>query len=254
MNNKTTLYRGISDYSKYEIIEGVYDGRQARVLYGNDSTPQSGIALDDEPELLFSYNQRFLEICLSIAPKRVLVIGGGVCMLPRALLTQFPALVVDVVEIDPLLPQLAAQYFDLPTDDRFTIYIDDGRTFIEQTKASYDAIIIDAFSGFTIPPQLIDPDAVKLYKKALSKNGVIMLNYISEYQSIHPALAHTITENFMSYFSHVVNYQAEYDRSTSDEQNLILTATSSEAKFDYLQSQPVILSPPLANFDSTRKI
>ncbi len=122
----------VSPLAHYRVIDGRYNGRPARILFGDNASPQSGLALDDDPELLFNYNQRFLEIAISIQPRSALVIGGGAFTLPRALLDHFPNLKLDVVEVDPVLPPLARQFFGLPETERLMVYSQDGRQFINQ--------------------------------------------------------------------------------------------------------------------------
>lgn len=136
-----TIHTAESPYGRYRVVDMTYNGRPARMLFGNRASPQSGVAKDDEPELLFDYNQRFLEMIMSQQPKRILVIGGGAFMLPTAAFHQFPKLRIDVVEIDPLLVQIAQDFFDLPDDKRLRVHAMDGAEFIERSKERYDMII-----------------------------------------------------------------------------------------------------------------
>ena len=239
--NRTVLYSGESQYGKYKVVDTVYDGREARVLYGNQRSPQSGVAKDDKPELLFDYNQRFLEIIMSHQPKRLLVIGGGAFMLPIAAFHQFPDLLIDVVEIDPLLVKLSREYFDLPDDKRLSVHIEDGLHYVTRTKKKFDMIIIDAFSGYTIPHHLLEHTALTNYKKHLKKDGVIAMNFISEYKRSRPRLAHELVASFSEVFSHVSLYQADVHYYKGEEQNLILVAGTRPAHFEYLHSSELEL-------------
>lgn len=234
--NRTVLYSGESHYGRYKVVDTVYNGRSARVLYGSQRSPQSGVATDDNPELLFDYNQRFLEILMSHKPKKILVIGGGAFMLPIAAFHQFLELTVEVVEIDPLLVKLAEQYFDLPDDKRMKVHIEDGLNFIARTKKKFDVIIIDAFSGYTIPHHLLEHDTIVQYQKHLKRNGVIALNFISEYKRTRPQLAHELVASFGEVFSHVALYQADVHYMKGEEQNMLLVAGNRPAHFEYLHS------------------
>lgn len=240
MYRRKTLFSGSSPYGNYKVVDGVYDLRQARVLYGNSRSPQSGMATDGDPELLFDYNQRFLEMVASIKPERILVIGGGVFMLPTAVFERFPSVHVDVVEIDELLVDLARDFFNLPDDPRLGIFIGDGKQFIEQTKHTYDMIIIDAFAGYSIPHHLIELDAIKQYAHHLKKGGIVALNFISEFTGKKRRLAHDLKDEFSKVFSALELYQADASFPTKHEQNLLLVAGNKETPFDYLQSQGVL--------------
>src|ERR1700760_605289 len=102
------LWEGDTIYGHYQVVDTLYDGRPARVLYSGDrQAAQSGIAKDASPSLLFDYNQRVFELLTSVLPKRVLLIGGAVCTLPKALLAALPDVQIDVIEPDSGLTKLA---------------------------------------------------------------------------------------------------------------------------------------------------
>lgn len=240
--NKVILFDGSSELSHYQVVEAIYNGRKARVLYSGGSTPQSGLALDDDPELLFEYNQRFLEIAESIRPASVLLIGGGAFTLPKALLERFHDIRIDVVEIDQLLPQLAEKYFDLPNDPRLNIVIGDGRNYINECQIKYDMIVIDAFMKYDIPTSLLVVEAVREYSRCLNSDGVLAMNFISRYHTYKTTLAHQLVATFQTAFSTVDLYPSDHQYQKRAEQNLILVASNQDAiPLDYLQSAPVSL-------------
>lgn len=241
-SHQTVLFEGESDFARYRIVDMIYEGRQARVLYGDNATPQSGAALDDDPELLFDYNQRFLEIIESIRPKRVLVIGGGVFMLPVAVLERVSDVTMDVVEIDPLLPKLAREYFDIPDDPRLNVIVGDGRAYVDACTKTYDLIVVDAFSAYDIPQTLLSQEAARSYAKCLAKGGVVAINFIAAYRTFKTTLAHQLRTTFATVFGDVALYPADPTYATRAEQNLVLVAAQRDIPpLDYLQSAPVEL-------------
>lgn len=234
------LFSGSSQYGNYRVVDMRYNGRKARLLYGDDNTPQSGVALDDNPELLFDYNQRFLEMVESTRPKKLLVIGGGVFMLPKAALERFKDMEIHVVEIDQLLVDLARKYFDLPQDSRMKIFVQDGKEFIQNSLHRYDMIILDAFTAFTVPEYLIDQAAAALYRSHLTEGGCIAINFISKFTGRGRWLAHAIVGAFEAVFPEMELYQADPDYYRDEEQNLLFVAANKEMRFDYLQSHDVL--------------
>jgi len=219
----------------------MYDGRPARLLYGDGNSPQSGVARDDDPELLFDYNQRFLEMIKSRRPRNILVIGGGGFMLPIAAYHLFPDLAIEVVEIDELLVQLSRDFFDLPDDPRLLVCVGDGADFLMTTKKRYDMIIIDAFSGYTVPPHLVQRDTIRQYRRHLTKTGIVAINFISEYKQRRERLAHEVVASFSEVFQHVTMYQSDPHYTRGEEQNLVLAASDGVLHFDYLQSDEIEL-------------
>jgi hypothetical protein len=176
------IYEGDSQHEHYQIVDMTYEGRPARVLFsGQRNAAQSGVATDDEPDLLFDYNQRFFELAGGLYPKRILIIGGGVFTLPSALVTALPEAIVDVLEIDPELTTLAEGFFGLRQNERLHIINEDGRAYVEKCQEKYDLIIVDAFHHTAIPRALSSLEAVKLYRGLLTKNGVVAVNIISAY-------------------------------------------------------------------------
>ncbi|MDN5275843.1 MAG: Spermine synthase [Candidatus Saccharibacteria bacterium] len=240
-----TLLQTVSDYSRYRVVETYYDGRPARVLYGDKDSPQSGVALDDDPALLFDYNQRFIEIVASVRPHRVLLIGGGAFTLPTAIIERFSSVKVDVVELDPALPGIARDFFNLPDDPRLTIMTQDGRAFINQdVPRVYDLVIIDAFSEYHIPHSLLSVNALQRYKRLLKPGGIIALNYIAHYQARRPTLSHDLVRTFEAVFPYISLIPADAHYPESAEQNVILVAGQFEPEhLDYVQSRPVELIP-----------
>ena len=233
------LYRGESPFGKYKVVDMTYNDRPARMLFGDQSSPQSGVATDDNPELLFDYNQRFMELIMSVQPKRLLVIGGGAFTLPTAVFYHSPRLQVDVVEIDELLVQLGHEYFGLPEDPRLRVFVDDGAAFLQAHRGRYDMIIVDAFSGLAIPQQLLDDTALMLYKKHLTRGGVVAVNVISEYTSKRYRLAHQLVDGFERYFKSVELFQADPEYEAGVDQNYLLVAGAKAPDVSYLQSEVV---------------
>jgi len=236
------IYSGRSSFARYEIKDMIYNGRPARVLFGGDHSSQSGVALDDNPELLFDYNQRFLEIAESIRPQSVLIIGGGAFTLPRVLIERSSTMTIDVVELDPLLPQLATDYFGLKPNDRLKIYTMDGLDFLRQSKKKYDLIILDAFFGYEIPEQLLAPEAVALYRRHISDEGYMAINFIASTTGRKTKSAESLWQAFEPVFHEVAIYPADANYPMWAEQNLIFVASAGLiGGLDYVQSVRVSL-------------
>lgn len=236
LHNLQPIHAESSQFGSYRIVDMIYDGRSSRMLFGDGGSQQSGMALDDNPELIFDYNQRFLEIMMSQKPSSALVIGGGVMMLPKAACELFPGITIDVVEIDKILIKLARNYFELPNDPRLAIHVADGIDFVKSTSKRYDMIAVDAFYGYTVPSHLIDLEAAGHYKNVLNDGGLVAINIISEYKLDQPSLAHSMVDDFLKHFKHVELYQSDPYDTPGLEQNMLLVASDANLSHDYLQS------------------
>jgi spermidine synthase len=186
------LWEGETAMGHYQVVDTLYDSRPARVLYSGDrQAAQSGLAKDGKPDLLFDYNQRMFELVTSLQPKSLLLIGGAVGTLPKALLEALPDIHIDMVEPDSGLTEIAYQYFDLPVDERLQIFHTDGRSFLREHANRYDMVLVDAFMHTTIPRSLKTTEAFQAYYKHLKPKGLLSMNVISGY---HGPTAHVLRE------------------------------------------------------------
>jgi spermidine synthase len=75
-------------------------------------------------------------------PLRVLVVSGGLSGVIDEVL-RYPVARVDYVELDPLIVSLSRRYGRLPRSERVHVHTGDGRVFVEKTRHTYDAVVVD---------------------------------------------------------------------------------------------------------------
>lgn len=245
LGREKILFQGKTAVEYYQVIDMVYEGRKARVLFSGDKTAAfSGMPLDGEHTLLFDYIQRFYELVSYVRPKKLLIIGGGVYTLPMALINTLPDIVIDVVEIDAGLDAIAEGFFGFIPNERINIVHTDGKDFLLQQDTTYDMIIVDAFTDIHIPDSLAGIDAAQLIYKHLNLNGISAINIISSFKGRN---AQTI-ENFYKIYSNVFEqtdiYPADRSMSLWVSQNFILISQRGKQTLSYgLHSE--MLDPPL---------
>ena len=82
---------------------------------------------------------------------------------------------VDVVEIDRVVAEVARQHFGLdPSDGR--IFVTDGRQFLTTQDETYEIIVLDAFGSSSIPFHLVTEESFGLIAARLSPDGVLAIN------------------------------------------------------------------------------
>jgi hypothetical protein len=121
----------------------------------------SYVDLADPTHLEFDY-LRWMRIVLGAAhARRVLHVGGGACALPRALAAADPGGRHEVCELDAGVLALAREHLGLRRAPGLRVRRAEGRAFVaSQADASWDAIVIDAFVGATVPRTLITAEAL----------------------------------------------------------------------------------------------
>jgi hypothetical protein len=130
-------------------------------LLRQDDMEASYVDLADPSHLEFDY-LRWIRVVLRAArARRVLHVGGGACALPRALAAEDPAGLQQVCELDAGVLELARRHLGLRRTRGLRVRRAEGRRFVAaQPAQSWDAIVVDAFAGAVVPPNLITAQAV----------------------------------------------------------------------------------------------
>lgn len=91
-------------------------------------------------------------------------------------------------EINPQVEEMARQHFSFLSDcaGEATVVIGDARISLEQEIArgesqQFDLLVVDAFSGDSIPIHLLTREAFQLYEKHLAPGGVLAVHITNRY-------------------------------------------------------------------------
>ena len=156
--------------------------------------------------------------------KDTLIIGGAAYTYPMHFLDKYIDKNIDVVEIDPMMTEVAKKYFGLTENERLGIYHQDGRSFINKNTKKYDAIFVDAFHGHNVPFELTTIEAYKKMKELLKDKGMVMVNVISSLEGEKSGFIQHEFATFKEIFDEVkvfdVSSQSNVDK--NEIRNLIL--------------------------------
>jgi spermidine synthase len=171
-----------TNYFCIKVREEDREGRTVRVLI-LDRLVHSYNVLDDPGDLVYHYEQTYAELTGYQAarhdPLRTLFIGGGGYTFPRYVDHAFPDSVVDVVEIDPGVTEVAYSHMGVPADARITSYNEDARAFLSRPPdTAYDIIFGDAFDDFSVPYHLTTQSFNEYVRDWLADDGLYVVNII----------------------------------------------------------------------------
>jgi hypothetical protein len=99
-------------------------------------------------------------------------------------------------EIDPAVLRIARdeRFFHFMSECGRAVRVDiaDGRLALQaEPDATFDLLVIDAFSSDSIPMHLLTREAFSLYSRKLAKGGVLALHVSNRYVKLLPAVAAT---------------------------------------------------------------
>jgi spermidine synthase len=172
---ETVLYRADTQYHRITVTEDV-EARHLRF----DRSHQSALRLDDPYASVIRYPD-YMHLALALKPdaKRVLVCGLGGGAITRRFWRDYPEMLVDTVEIDPVVVDVARRYFWLPDDERLRVITEDARRYVRRTPETYDVVIVDAYYADALPAHLTTEEFFREVKAVMSRGGVLAYNVIS---------------------------------------------------------------------------
>ena len=134
-------------------------------------------------KMVFTYARMMMSVLLvQPNPRSILIIGLGGGTLPVALNELLPEARIDVVEIDPIVVEVAKRYFNFKTNAHIKVHVQDGRVFIKRAQfqnTQYDLVILDAFNGDYIPEHLMTKEFLEEVRDLLGPSGTIAANTFS---------------------------------------------------------------------------
>ncbi|XP_048557015.1 eEF1A lysine and N-terminal methyltransferase-like [Triticum urartu] len=150
------------------------------------------------------------------------IVGLGAGSLPMFLRGCLPHLDIEVVELDPVMEEVATKYFGFSMDEQLKVHLGDGIKFIEENAHSErngkdsDAVRIlivdvdssDLSSGLSCPPANFVEDAFLMSaKKFLSAGGLLIINLVAR----SSAVREMVVSRLKAVFENLYSLQLEED-------------------------------------------
>jgi len=157
----------------------VVDEGDVRVLrFGDpDASDQTVIHLADPDRVPLEYvRTAALGFSFPEKPRRALMIGLGGGAFVRVTRRWFPEVKLTAVEIDPVVVELAQQYFGVIADERSRLVVDDGGRYLKRNTGPWDLVFLDAYDGDEVPSHLATRAFFDLVRARLAPGGVAVMN------------------------------------------------------------------------------
>ena len=173
------LFEGKSEFNSSIMVVEDAEGLR-KLTFDNSGVQQSIVKLGDPDRLELRYT-RVMPVALAAVekPKRILIVGLGGGSIPNFLHKHYPDTHIDVVDIDPVVVEVAKKYFAFREDKTLRVHVADGRAFIEKCREPYDVIFLDAYGAEDIPYALATREFLQAVRKAVTGKGVVVTNLMS---------------------------------------------------------------------------
>ncbi len=145
------------------------------------ATEQSWVDPEDPTRLEFDYVQRIADALDAVAPPgerlRVVHIGGAGMTLPRYVAHTRPSSAQIVLEPDTALTEQVREQLPLGRRSGIKVRGTDGLAGIAAMPADYaDVVVLDAFVGGRVPPELTTREFFADVARVLVDGGTLMVN------------------------------------------------------------------------------
>jgi spermidine synthase len=164
--------------SEYNTILVTEDDDGLRVMRFSPGGARQSVVKAGDPDHLDAPYARTMPVAFVFArkPRSMLVVGLGGGTIPTFLHRHLPNLAIDVVELDPVVIEVAKSHFGFREDSMLRAHAGDGRRFVEQATARYDLILLDAYGSEEVPYALATREFLRSVRRAVAPHGVVVSN------------------------------------------------------------------------------
>jgi spermidine synthase len=180
-------------------------------------------------------------------PQSVLVIGCGAGVTAGAVSIDPNVEQVTIVEIEPLVPEVAATYFseynfDVMRNRKVRVRIDDGRQYVLTTKDRFDAITLDPLDPWVKgAATLYTKEFFEIVRSHLNPGGVVTV-YVQLFETNLEAVKSTVA-TFFEVFPNGTLWGNTYDGKGHD---MVLLGQVGSRPIDLREMEKRASSPRLA--------
>jgi spermidine synthase len=170
------LFDRQSPYGRVLVVD---DGHERALRFGNlDGADQSTIVPGRPGAVPLEYARyAVLGLAYHGAPRTLLMVGLGGGTFTTMVHRVRPDIAIDAVEIDPVVVEVARAFFGLREDDGYRVHVADGADWVATTRGGpYDYVLLDSYSGESIPEPLRTVAFFQAVRARLTAGGVVGMN------------------------------------------------------------------------------
>ena len=171
--NDRVLFELESDFHNIKVIENEI----GRFLHYKDTYQAGFINTDFYKGNLPYINYFLIPYLINSKIKNILLIGMGSGKIINDFEVLFEDLKsIDVVDLEENIPNIAKNYFGFKESDKFNFILQDGITYLRNSKRKYDLIVVDVANNDGIDLRFLSDEYFSTIKKSLKKDGIFVSN------------------------------------------------------------------------------
>lgn len=221
---------GVSERSFFGVVKVIEQGDHRVMMHGTTAHGAQYMAGPDRlrPTTYYAPETPIGEVfAANELPGRVGVLGlgtGSVACYAR------PDQDYVYYEIDPLVAKFASdeRYFTYLSEctPQSEIVLGDGRlNLLSEAEASFNLLLIDAFSSASVPAHLLTREAVEIYLSRLTEDGVLVMHVSNDHMNL---------KNLIARIADDLDVPARY--------KVFVTSDAQDSVFEALSSQVVVIA------------
>lgn len=178
-NNIQMLFHYHDDSSLIEVKQK----NHSRWLDTGSDCLQSAIDVRHPDNLILNYQAPLLGI-QAFVPKEcenILLLGLGGGSLAYQLELRFPDSKLTVIDIEPMMLEVAKEYFSYTPKDSTEFVFEEAYEYLKDCP-KYDLILIDLYHSTALPQSMLNPTFYRAVQSALTERGAASFNLVCESQ------------------------------------------------------------------------
>ena len=223
-----TPFQAQTLYASVKVTERAWpDGRVVRELWQNGGSSSAEYVDTGHPAHVYVNTSGEVLAPVMERLDSVLVLGGAALSLPVAFQTWHPGSAVDVVEIDPVVTDVAREFFAYGRGAYPTIRVEheDARVFLRRPGPRYDLVYLDVFDHLlTVPWTMVTDEALREMAGRLQPDGLLVANVLSPQAGVGAAFLQRFLTTAEGVFGEVQVYLTDEEVRPEAIQNLIVVA------------------------------
>lgn len=224
---KNTIYKTSNAYHTIEI----YNNNENQRIFSMDWAYSSWIDIENW-DSFFKYIKEIKDKIIKSGDENILIIWAAWFTLPNELSKIESIKNIDVIDVDKNLKDISEKYFlQKKLSDKINFYPESARFYLNKIDwKKYDAVVVDAYSGQSLPPQLL---TLEYFEKLSKISNNIYLNLITDVNfksKFSQKILETISQWFWwnIYFKNVNNSKDYYLS------NIVILNKSNQEYWEYI--------------------